>query len=65
MSAGDAREAARRWVERLGVADKAAAKLETLSQGNQQRVQLAAALVQWAAWPWLPRPALRSPSLNR
>jgi ABC-2 type transport system ATP-binding protein len=45
MSAGDAREAARRWVERLGVADKAAAKLETLSQGNQQRVQLAAALV--------------------
>jgi ABC-2 type transport system ATP-binding protein len=45
MSTGDARDAARHWVERLGVADKAAAKLETLSQGNQQRVQLAAALV--------------------
>ena len=45
MSAGDARDSARRWVERLGIADKAAAKLETLSQGNQQRVQLAAALV--------------------
>jgi ABC-2 type transport system ATP-binding protein len=45
MSAGDARDSARRWIERLGVADKADAKLEALSQGNQQRVQLAAALV--------------------
>jgi ABC-2 type transport system ATP-binding protein len=45
MAAGDAPDAARHWAERLGVADKASAKLETLSQGNQQRVQLAAALV--------------------
>jgi ABC-2 type transport system ATP-binding protein len=45
MSAGAARDSARHWVERLGVADKAEAKLEALSQGNQQRVQLAAALV--------------------
>ena len=34
-----------RWTDRLGVADKRSAKIETLSQGNQQRVQLAAALV--------------------
>jgi ABC-2 type transport system ATP-binding protein len=45
MSTGDAHDAARHWAERLGVADKASVKLETLSQGNQQRVQLAAALV--------------------
>ncbi len=45
MSASGARDAARRWTARLGVADKWSAKIETLSQGNQQRVQLAAALV--------------------
>jgi ABC-2 type transport system ATP-binding protein len=33
------------WIERLGVADKSQAKLEELSHGNQQRVQLAVALV--------------------
>ena len=33
------------WLERLGLADRAAAKLEELSHGNQQRAQLAAALV--------------------
>ena len=37
--------AARRWLERLNVADRAASKVEALSHGNQQRVQLAAALV--------------------
>ena len=45
MSAAQARESARRWAARLGVAEKLNAKVETLSQGNQQRVQLAAALV--------------------
>ena len=37
--------AAQRWLERLGVADRAGDKVESLSHGNQQRVQLAAALV--------------------
>jgi ABC-2 type transport system ATP-binding protein len=40
-----ARAAAMTWLEKLGVADRADSKLETLSLGNQQRVQLAAALV--------------------
>lgn len=40
-----ARESAYRWLERLGLAARAGARLETLSHGNQQRVQLAAALV--------------------
>ena len=45
MEAADARAAAARWVERLGVADRAGDRLDELSLGNQQRVQLAAALV--------------------
>jgi ABC-2 type transport system ATP-binding protein len=37
--------AADRWIERLGLSDRAEDRLEALSLGNQQRVQLAAALV--------------------
>jgi ABC-2 type transport system ATP-binding protein len=33
------------WLERLGVADREGERVEALSHGNQQRVQLAAALV--------------------
>lgn len=45
MSARDAASASGVWLERLGIAKKATSKVESLSQGNQQRVQLAAALV--------------------
>jgi len=45
LSHDEAREAAARWLNRLGLADRADARVEQLSQGNQQRVQLAAALV--------------------
>ena len=42
----DAPEAAAdRWIERLGLSDRAGDRVEQLSLGNQQRVQLAAALV--------------------
>ena len=41
----EARTAATDWLERLGLADRAGAKVEELSHGNQQRAQLAAALV--------------------
>ena len=44
-SASDARRATARWLERLGIAGRAPDKLESLSLGNQQRVQLAAALI--------------------
>jgi ABC-2 type transport system ATP-binding protein len=37
--------AAGRWLSQLGLADRADSKLEELSHGNQQRVQLACALV--------------------
>ena len=45
MSAPDAAAATRTWLERLGIADRAGSKVESLSHGNQQRIQLAAALV--------------------
>ena len=45
MSRRDAGSSADRWLERLGVAERAGDKVDELSLGNQQRVQLAAALV--------------------
>ncbi len=45
MRAPDARAAAARWLERLGLGDRGGEQLQKLSQGNQQRVQLAAALL--------------------
>jgi len=41
----DALAAARKWLERFGLGDHVQEKVERLSLGNQQRVQLAAALV--------------------
>jgi ABC-2 type transport system ATP-binding protein len=45
MDRKSATAASQRWLERLGVAGRANDKVEALSLGNQQRVQLAAALV--------------------
>jgi ABC-2 type transport system ATP-binding protein len=45
MTAADARRSAQDQCERLGLAQRLEAKVEELSLGNQQRVQLAAALV--------------------
>jgi ABC-2 type transport system ATP-binding protein len=45
LSTIDAAAAARRWSERLGLASYGDSTVESLSLGNQQRVQLAAALV--------------------
>jgi ABC-2 type transport system ATP-binding protein len=45
LSAHDAALSTRYWLERLGIADRANSKVESLSHGNQQRAQLAAALV--------------------
>jgi ABC-2 type transport system ATP-binding protein len=41
----EAAAAAERWIERLGLTERSGDRVETLSLGNQQRVQLAAALV--------------------
>ena len=45
LTHAQARSAATGWLERLGLGDRAGSRVEQLSQGNQQRVQLAAALV--------------------
>ena len=45
LSTVDAARATEDWLERLEVADRRDSKVETLSHGNQQRVQLAAALL--------------------
>jgi ABC-2 type transport system ATP-binding protein len=45
LSAAASRAAVSEWLERLSLADRAGAKVEELSHGNQQRAQLAAALL--------------------
>ncbi|MGD2061432.1 MAG: ATP-binding cassette domain-containing protein [Acidimicrobiia bacterium] len=45
MSKGDALESAHGWLDRFGLSERAGDPVEALSHGNQQRVQLAAALV--------------------
>ena len=45
MTGAEARNAELGWLDRFGLADRRDAELQALSLGNQQRVQLAAALV--------------------
>ena len=45
MQTADAAKAADGWLEELGLADRRDAKLEDLSHGNQQRVQLITAIL--------------------
>ncbi len=45
MSGSAARAAGLQWLERFGLADRQGDELQALSMGNQQRMQLAAALV--------------------
>jgi len=45
LDAAAAAAAAERWIERLGLSERSDDRVEQLSLGNQQRVQLAAALV--------------------
>jgi len=45
MTGKDAAASADQWLERFGLAERRLDAVETLSHGNQQRVQLAAALV--------------------
>lgn len=45
VTARSARDAAAYWLHRLGLSERSGSLLEALSLGNQQRVQLAAALI--------------------
>jgi len=44
LSRSDARASARRWLERLGLGGRLKSRVDELSHGNQQRVQLAVSL---------------------
>lgn len=45
MKSGEAKESVKKWLAKLQVSEYEKSKLETLSKGNQQKVQLAATLV--------------------
>ena len=45
MSGAAARAAGTRWLERLGLADRAKSRINQLSKGNQQKVQIAGAIL--------------------
>lgn len=45
MTGRDAKASAIKWLDRLGMREYEVKKLDTLSKGNQQKIQLAAALV--------------------
>ncbi len=45
LSTKEAKEQSRKWLERMGVLEYENRKLETLSKGNQQKVQLAQTLI--------------------
>ena len=45
LTARQAKEKMKKWLERMGVAEYENRKLETLSKGNQQKVQLAQTLI--------------------
>ncbi len=51
-----ASEAARRWLERLGLSDRAGHKVGALSKGNQQKVQFAGAILHGPALAVLDEP---------
>jgi len=65
MRAGDARQAARSWLERLELADRASHKVNTLSKGNQQKLQLAGAVLHRPALAILDEPFSGLDPLNQ
>jgi len=65
MGRGEAAAAARQWLERLELADRAKAKVGTLSKGNQQKVQLAGAILHRPALAVLDEPFSGLDPLNQ
>lgn len=65
MRRPDARREADRWLERLGLADRAAEDLRDLSKGNQQKVQFISSIVHRPALAFLDEPFSGLDPLNQ
>lgn len=65
MREADGRKAAGEWLERLGLADRAKEPVKALSKGNQQKVQLASALLHAPALAILDEPFSGLDPLNQ
>lgn len=65
MTRADAMAASRLWLERLSLADRAKDRLGTLSKGNQQKVQFAAAVLHKPAFAILDEPFSGLDPLNQ
>ena len=65
MDRRSAERAARTWLERLGLSERAGDRLETLSKGNQQKVQLASAILHRPRFALLDEPFSGLDPLNQ
>ena len=65
MNKVDANRAAYEWLERLQIADRAREKLQTLSKGNQQKVQFIASIIHKPAFAILDEPFSGLDPLNQ
>jgi ABC-2 type transport system ATP-binding protein len=65
MRAGAARQAARAWLERFELTDRAGHKVNTLSKGNQQKLQFAGAMLHRPALVVLDEPFSGLDPLNQ
>ncbi|MBW6478268.1 MAG: ATP-binding cassette domain-containing protein [Bacteroidales bacterium] len=65
MESAKAHAAAMEWLDRMGLADRAKEKLQTLSKGNQQKVQFIASIVHKPAFAILDEPFSGLDPLNQ
>jgi ABC-2 type transport system ATP-binding protein len=65
MRKADARTAAHDWLQRMGLANRAHDRLETLSKGNQQKVQFISAVLHKPAFAILDEPFSGLDPLNQ
>ncbi|MCC6650518.1 MAG: ATP-binding cassette domain-containing protein [Candidatus Eisenbacteria bacterium] len=65
MSRADARAEGKRWLERLGFTERLTARLNTLSKGNQQKVQFLGAVIHRPALAVLDEPFSGLDPLNQ
>lgn len=65
LDARNARQTAMEWLERLELADRAKEKLQTLSKGNQQKIQFVASILHKPAFAILDEPFSGLDPLNQ